>query len=68
MEYVRVKFNPIQLRVIQDISKRLCGLIKISTLAMNGIIWHALRKWQTENNKSISEISNMHLRKRIITA
>ncbi|MFX0024814.1 MAG: hypothetical protein ACFE8M_00245 [Candidatus Hermodarchaeota archaeon] len=68
MEYIKVNFNPDQLKLIQNIAKRLCELINVSIPAMRGIIWHALSEWQRKYNKSITEITKMSMSKRIIAA
>ena len=66
MEYIKVNFNPVQLKVIQNIANRLCELIKVSIPAMRGIIWQALSEWQRKYNKTITEINNMPMSKKII--
>lgn len=68
MDYIRIKFNPVQLKLIQDLSKRLCELMNISKIAMRGIIWFALREWQMKHNNTIAEITCMPLNERIIAA
>ncbi|MFX1314018.1 MAG: hypothetical protein ACFFBZ_11685 [Promethearchaeota archaeon] len=68
MEYIKINFNPDQLKLIQNIAKRLCELINVSIPAMRGIIWHAMSEWQRKYNKSTTEITQMSMNKRIIAA
>jgi hypothetical protein len=68
MEYIKVNFNPVQLKLIQNIAKRLCELVNVSIPAMRGIIWLALSEWQRKYNKTITEIDNMPMGKKIIAA
>ncbi|MHA2430409.1 MAG: hypothetical protein ACXACC_05165 [Promethearchaeota archaeon] len=68
MEYIKVNFNPVQLKLIQNVAKRLCELVNVSTPAMRCIIWHALSEWQRKYNKTITEIDNMPMGKKIIAA
>ena len=68
MEYIKVNFNPVQLKIIQSIAKRLCELVNVSIPAMRGIIWRALSEWQKKYNKTITEIDNMPMSKKIRAA
>ena len=68
MEYIKVSFNPVQLKLIQNIAKRLCELVNVSIPAMRGIIWHALSEWQRKHNKTINEINNMLVSEKICAA
>ncbi|MFX0058061.1 MAG: hypothetical protein ACFE85_16590 [Candidatus Hodarchaeota archaeon] len=67
-DYVKVMLNPIQLKVIQIFSNRLCELINIPVLAMRGIIWSALGEWQIKSNKKVSEMANYSVHERLINA
>lgn len=68
MEYIKVNFNPVQLKVIQSIAKRLCELVNVSIPAMRGIIWRALSEWQRKYNKTITEIGTMPMSKKVRAA
>ena len=68
MEYVKLKFDPNQLKVIRDISNGLCELMNIPLLAMRGIIWRALNQWQINNKKTVSEIIDLPLNERLFAA
>ncbi|MFX0146152.1 MAG: hypothetical protein ACFE8E_00175 [Candidatus Hodarchaeota archaeon] len=68
MEYIKLKVDPIQLKVIRDISNGLCELMNVPLLAMRGIIWRALNQWQIKNKKTISEIMDLPLNENLIAA
>jgi len=68
MEYIKLKFDPNQLKVIRDISNGLCELMDVPLLAIRGTIWRALNQWQIKNKKTISEIIDLPLNEKLIAA
>lgn len=63
--YEKVKFTPEQSKLIQELSNFLYEIIKISELALKGTTWKALREWLIKNKKTIAEIADMPIEKRL---
>lgn len=56
-DYIQVKCNPFQLKLIKKISEAICEQINIPMLAMRAATWNALKEWQLKNNKTIAELN-----------
>ena len=65
-DYIRVKCNPFQLKLIKKISKAICQQIDIPTLAIRATTWYALKEWQLRNNKTIAELNSSDNKSNII--
>lgn len=64
-DYEKVNLTIDQSKIIQEISRFLCEYIKLPEIAMKGIAWNALRAWQIRNNRTISEIAELPIGKRL---
>ena len=56
-DYIQVKCNPFQLKLIKKISEAICEQIDVPMLAMRAATWYALKEWQLRNNKTIAELN-----------
>jgi hypothetical protein len=65
INYAKVKYTTEQSKLIEEISFVLCKIIQIPETAMKGIVWNALREWQLKNNKTIAEIAELSIAKRL---
>lgn len=60
-DYAKINFKPEQLKLVTTISNLICEQIKIPRLAMRGTAWYAMREWQQQENKLVSEIATMSM-------
>jgi len=65
-DYIQVKCNPFQLKMIMKISEAICEQIDIPMLAMRAATWYALREWQLRNNKTIAELNCSDIKSNIL--
>ena len=61
----KVDYTSEQSKLIDEISAVLCMIIQIPEATMKGIVWNALREWQIKNNKTIAEITELSVAKRL---
>lgn len=64
-DYNKVKFTSEKSQIIQEIAKFLHEIIRIPELAIKGITYKALTEWQIKNDKTIMEITEMPIGKRL---
>ncbi|MFX1418281.1 MAG: hypothetical protein ACFE9N_05095 [Promethearchaeota archaeon] len=64
-DYVKVKYTREQVKLINQISSVLGIIIQIPETTIKAIVWNALREWQLKNNKTIAEISEVPVDKRL---
>ena len=60
-----VKLTTEQLKIVQELSKFICEIIKLPEIAIRANIWKALKEWQIKNNKTIDDIAELHIELRI---
>jgi hypothetical protein len=65
-DYIKVKCNPFQLKLIKKISETICEQIDIPILAIRAATWYALKEWQLKYNKTISELNSLDIKNKII--
>ena len=65
-EYRNVQPEPIQKKIIEEIAEITSKYISISELAIRGFIILAIRKWQMEKSKLVTDITKMDPKERII--
>ena len=65
-DYIQVKCNPFQLKLIKKISEAICKLIDIPILTIRAATWYALKEWQLKNNKNVTEINFLDIRGKIV--
>jgi hypothetical protein len=65
INYAKVKYTSEQSKLIDEISKVLCKIIQIPETAMKGIVSNALREWQLKNKKTVAEIAELSISKRL---
>ena len=65
--YEKVKLTAEQSKIIQEISRVLSEIIKLPDIAIKAMTWNAIREWQTRNNKTISDIRELPIGRRLNT-
>ncbi|MBA7625472.1 hypothetical protein ES703_32902 [subsurface metagenome] len=65
--YEKVKLTAEQSKIIQEISKFLSEIIKLPDIAIKAMTWNAIREWQIRNNKTIADIRELPIGKRLNT-
>ena len=62
-----VKLTTEQLKIVQELSKFICEIIKLPEIAIRANIWKALKEWQIKNNKTIEAIAELPVELRLNT-
>ena len=65
-DYIQVKCNPFQLKLIKKISEAICEQINLPMLTMRAATWYALKEWQLRNSKTIAELNCSDIKSKII--
>ena len=65
-DYIQVKCNPYQLKVIKKISQTICEQIDIPMLFIRAATWFALNQWELKESKTIIELNSLDIRSKII--
>ena len=65
-EYQNVQPEPLQKKIIEELSEIISKYILISELAIRGFIILAIRKWQMEEKKLVADIMSLNPEERII--
>jgi len=60
-----VKLTTEQLKIVQELSKFICEIIKLPEIAIRANIWKALNEWQIKNNKTIEHIAELPVELRL---
>ena len=60
-----VKLTTEQLKIVQELSKFICEIIKLPEIAIRANIWKALKEWQIMNNKTIKDIAELPVELRL---
>jgi len=60
-----VKLTTEQLKIVQELSKFICEIIKLPEIAIRANIWKALKEWQIKNNKTIDDIAELPIELRL---
>lgn len=60
-----VKLTTEQLKIVQELSKFICEIIKLPEIAIRANIWKALKEWQIKNNKTIEDIAELPIELRL---
>ncbi|MEE9377270.1 MAG: hypothetical protein V3V33_04455 [Candidatus Lokiarchaeia archaeon] len=63
--YEKVNLTLEQTKIIHDISRFISQIIKLPEIAIKAITWNAIREWQIRNNKTIAEIRELPIGKRL---
>ena len=63
--YEKVNLTVEQNRIIHEISRFISQIIKLPETAIKAITWNAIREWQIRNNKTIAEIRELPIGKRL---
>jgi len=67
-DYIQVKCDPNQLKLIKSVSQILSEQIDVPILTMRGVTWYALKEWQTINNKNIAQLNNFPITEKLFAA
>lgn len=65
--YEKVKLTAEQSKIIQEISRFLSEIIKLPDITIKAMTWNAIREWQIRNNKTIADIRELPIGKRLNT-
>lgn len=65
--YEKLKLTAEQSKIIQEISRVLSEIIKLPDITIKAMTWNAIREWQTRNNKTISDIRELPIGRRLNT-
>ncbi len=60
-----VKLTTEQLKIVQELSKFICEIIKLPEIAIRANIWKALKEWQIKNNNIIEDIAELPIELRL---
>ncbi|GAG69858.1 unnamed protein product [marine sediment metagenome] len=63
--YEKVILTVEQSKIIHNISRFISQIIKLSDTTIKAITWNAIREWQIRNNKTIAEIRELPIGKRL---
>lgn len=63
--YEKVILTVEQSKIIHHISRFISQIIKLSDTTIKAITWNAIREWQIRNNKTIAEIRELPIGKRL---
>lgn len=63
--YEKVNLTVEQNNIIHEISRFISQIIKLPDTAIKAITWNAIREWQIRNNKTIAEIRELPIGKRL---
>lgn len=63
--YEKVNLTLEQTKIIRDISRFISQIIKLPDIAIKAITWNAIREWQIRKNKTIAEIRELPIGKRL---
>jgi len=63
--YEKVNLTVEQNKIIHEISRFISQIIKLPDTAIKAITWNAIREWQIRNNKTIAEIRELPIGKRL---
>ncbi|NVM35402.1 MAG: hypothetical protein HWN81_07390 [Candidatus Lokiarchaeota archaeon] len=63
--YEQVNLTIEQNKIIHEISRFINKIIKLPDTAIKAITWNAIREWQIRNNKTIAEIRELPIGKRL---
>ena len=65
--YEKVKLTAEQSKIIQEISRFLSEIIKLPDIAIKAMTWNAIREWQIRSNKTIADIRELPIGRRLNT-
>ncbi|MCK4780075.1 MAG: hypothetical protein KAT57_07805, partial [Candidatus Lokiarchaeota archaeon] len=63
--YEKVILTVEQSKIIHSISRFISQIIKLPDTTIKAITWNAIREWQIRNNKTIAEIRELPIGKRL---
>ncbi|MFX1296793.1 MAG: hypothetical protein ACFFD2_18295 [Promethearchaeota archaeon] len=63
--YEKVSLTVEQNKIINEISRFISHIIKLPNTTIKAITWNAIREWQIRNNKTIAEIRELPIGKRL---
>ncbi|KKM60642.1 hypothetical protein LCGC14_1539800 [marine sediment metagenome] len=66
-DFKHVKLTTEQLKILQELTKFICEIIKLPEIAIRATIWKALKEWQIKHNKAIEEIPELPVELRLNT-